>query len=473
MKKLYLLLVVSLLLLSAFAIAESDIIVSPIHNQISLDGQASYEVEITNKADQTRRYSIYSLQSGQGWNIDPSPLKDKIIEVGPKKSYKTKIIVTPLEQFSAGLYELSLSIDSDYGESYSPSLKVFIGADSPQDYLPSIKETLDMDEKLTPGEAVSIKLFLQNKNPLNMKDLVIRMESEMKEFRKEVTVDLPPLQRKTVEFTATPSKHQQPKEYVVFFIFEHKGQQVKVIPKRVEVLESTPVFKKELSGSGKLLKYDNILTVTNEGNVKHTQKVLHPATFWQALFSFGADGVEVSDDGRFLMWEVELGPNESKELPFTTNYRVIIYLAVLIAGLIIFYFAVRSLVEVKKKAVTINTADDGTLSALKVTLEVRNKSKKAVTHVSVTDFVPAIANVEKSLELGTLKPKEIRHTKKGTKVSWAMAELDAHEHRLITYKVKAKLNILGTFSLPRATVEFKTKKGKAAKKAYSNLFKLG
>ena len=60
----------------------------------------------------------------------------------------------------------------------------------------------------------------------------------------------------------------------------------------------------------------------------------------------------------------------------------------------------------------------------------------------------------------------------GTKVTWSLAELDSHEQRLISYKIKAKLNILGTFSLPRATVEFKRKKGSRLSKAYSNVFRL-
>ena len=60
----------------------------------------------------------------------------------------------------------------------------------------------------------------------------------------------------------------------------------------------------------------------------------------------------------------------------------------------------------------------------------------------------------------------------GAKVIWALAELDSHEHRLITYKVKAKLNILGTFSLPRAVVEFHKKSGKKKSKAFSNVYRL-
>jgi len=125
---------------------------------------------------------------------------------------------------------------------------------------------------------------------------------------------------------------------------------------------------------------------------------------------------------------------------------------------------------VTKEAQTTKGGEES-LSQIKVTLEVKNKTKKPLKNVTITDKVPGIANVENSLELGTLRPKEVKHTKKGTKVVWNLAELDANEHRLITYKVKAKLNIVGTFSLPRAEVEYAIR-GKKKGKAYSNIFRL-
>ena len=133
----------------------------------------------------------------------------------------------------------------------------------------------------------------------------------------------------------------------------------------------------------------------------------------------------------------------------------------------------QSPVSVQKTAITARSGEDGTLSEVKITLELKNHSKKPVKDVVVTDLVPSIANIDKGLELGTLKPQEMKQTKSGTKVVWSLAELDGHEQRLITYKIKAKLNILGTFSLPRATIEFKRKKGSRLSKAYSNIFRIG
>ncbi len=472
MRNKLLILIILLSLVTLVAAEESHVSVSAIDNHITLDEFATFELTIENKNDNVQKYSIFSLQSAQGWNVDPSPLKDKIIEVAPGQSYTTKIMVKPLEDFKPGLYGVSLNIDSDFGEKHIRSLDVFIGAQGHKEYLPTIKDEVDMDEKINPGETISVKLFLENRNPLDMKDLVIRTESEIKEFVKEFKLNLPPLEKKSLEFSVTLDKFQQPKKYLVFFIYELNGEQVKVVHKNVEVRTSKLPFTYEKSTAGKYLKTNSVLNVRNEGNVKTTQLVKYPINVWQALFTFGEGKIVSDETGRFLTWTLTLSPDETSEVYFVTNYRVLIYLLIVALIVLVFYLIVRSPVVVKKQAVTIKSTDHGALSALKITLEIQNKSKKSLKDLAVIDFVPAIANVEKSLELGTLKPKEIRHTKKGTKVHWSLAELDAHEHRIITYKVKAKLNILGTFSLPRATVEFKTKRRKK-RKAYSNLFRLG
>lgn len=468
-------LLVSILLIflfSAFTVADSTIVTSPIKNEITTAEQGTYSLKITNDEAYLQRYSIYSLQSGQGWNVDPSPLKDKIIELNSGQSHTTTIVATPLEEFVPGIYNVHVTVQSDHGESYTKPLKFYVAPEGPVDYLPAIKATLDMNDKIDPTKPVSIKLFLENRNPLDLTDLKIRIQSTIPEFIKEVAVDLPPLEKKTVEFTIVPSKIQQPKEYTLFFVFERNEETVKIIEKNVEVLALLPKFDKEVKEDKVFLKTFRTLTVTNNGNVRNTQTVKYPSSFLASLFT-SSEGKSVVEEGqRYLTWEIELSPAESLDINMTTNYRLLLYSLAAVLLFLAFYFYVQPPVSINKTAATTKIGDSGALSEIKITLELKNHSKKSLKDVNVIDVVPGIANVDKGLELGTLKPKEIRHSKTGTKAIWSLAELDAHEHRLITYKLKAKLNILGTFSLPRATVEFKRKRRKRPGKAYSNIFRI-
>lgn len=462
---------VLLIVLSVAAAADSAITITPVKNQVAVGEFATFEFSITNQENQRQRYSIYSLQ-GQGWSVDPHPLKDKIIELEPWQTHVTSLRVQTVENLLPGIYHVPISIESDLGELYSESMKIYLAPEKPLKYIPSIKAILDMDEKLDPTTPLSIKLFLENKNPLDFKGLKIKIQSEMPEFAQEVAIDLPPLEKKTVEFAITPNYFQQPKDYLLFFVFEYEGEIVKVIEKKVEIVPLLPRFDLEVTERTVFLKTSSLLKATNNGNVLNTQKVPYSLSFWQALFT--TSDAELIKDGkqRYLVWEATLKPSESHSFPFITNYRLLLYATVILLFLAGFYLAVQPAVSLKKTALTTKSDGEGALSEIKVTIELYNKSKKSIKNVSVVDLVPAIANVEKSLLLGTLKPQEIRHTKKGTKVIWSLAELDPREYRLFTYKIRAKLNILGTFSLPRAVVDYSTKRGKK-RKAYSNLVSLG
>ncbi|MBI2666804.1 hypothetical protein HYX13_04285, partial [Candidatus Woesearchaeota archaeon] len=192
------------------AVAESDIVIKEIKNIIPLTETATFQLKITNNAAATQRYTLYSLS--QGWSVAPFPLKDRIIELRPRQEYITTIIVDPLEDFPPGIYPSKLSIETDLGEKYTEELKVYLLPDKPINYAPHIKVEVDMDEKINPQEPVSVKLFVENRNPLDLSDMQLRVQSDIPEFAKTVQVPLLPLDKKTVELSFIPNPYQQPKE---------------------------------------------------------------------------------------------------------------------------------------------------------------------------------------------------------------------------------------------------------------------
>ncbi|MFH1682687.1 MAG: hypothetical protein ABIA37_02720 [Candidatus Woesearchaeota archaeon] len=445
--------------------ADSDITVEPIKNSIILTETASYKLTITNNAQEKQRYSLFSFVLG--WDIEPNPLKDKIIEILPGQNKSTTIQVKPKEGFNPGVYGLELNIESDLGEKYTEKLNVYINPDKPLDYLPSVKVTVDLNEKMDPQKIQSIKLYLENKNPLNISELVIRLESDLPEFNEKTTISLAPLSKKNVEFTITPNPQQKPDQYTLFFVFEKGGETIKVVNQPIEILPVTALFDLDLTEQKAFLKKSYSLDVTNLGNIKDTQNVTLPVTLWQGMFTSSEAKVVKIDDKRYLSWETTLNSNESQTLTAVQNYRYPFYflIALIIFGL--FYLITKSPIGIKKTSVSTH-AEDSTLSELKVTLHLKNYSKKSLKEIEVVDLIPGIADIEKSLDLGTLKPLEIKHTKKGTLVKWKLAEIESHEDRLITYKIRSKLKILGALKLPRAKVIY----GPKGKSAYSNTYRI-
>jgi len=463
--------VIILLLTSSFVLADTEISTTAVVNMINSDGIAKYEVSITNNANEDQTYTIYSLTSGSEWSVDPTPLSDRVIEdIAPGETYITTVQAWALDDFDPGIYYVYLQVDSDLGESYDIPLKIYLASDQETTYLPSIVAEVDMERDMDPREPQSIIVHVENRNQLNLSGLLIGLQSEISELNAVREIDLMPDESKTLEFTFELDPYQQPKDYYLFVVFELDGETIKVLEEKFEVVSLATPFSYELEEESVFLKKFQTFIIENDGNSENTQEFKYPINGFQALF-LKSDGNVIKEDGQnYLAWELELEPGESTYVTATYNYRILLYLAIFFVLFLIFYLFVSSPIAVRKGAVT-SEGTEGALHEIKIALELRNKGKKTIKDVTITDIIPGIANLEKSLDLGTLKPQQVLNTKQGTKIVWHLAELEGKEHRIVTYKIRTKLNVLGTFKLPRAIVEYNKKRGKV-RKAYSNIFRL-
>ena len=458
------------ILLSSLGLAQTQISSSVISNVVAPGQVAEFEITITNNAEDFQTYNLFSFT--QGWSVDPSPLSDRIIEnIAPGMSYTTQIRAVPQSGLTPGIYYVQVQIDGSLEETYSVPLKAYVRSETPLDYLPSIIVTVDMDDVIDPTEVQSILLHLENRNVLDLTGLEVEIQSEMPEFNVNRVIDLAPLEKKTLEFTIDPNPFSQPKEYYLFFVFRRDGETVKVLDQKIEIETNIPTFDLVSQKETIFLKTFQSLTVTNEGNVRNTQEILYPINIFSSLFVSSDDSTITKVDGkRYLSWEAELAPQETITLHVTYQYRVLLYMLLVLVAFLIFYYVVRSPISLRKGVVTTKSRD-GSIAEIKIALDVRNVSKHPLKDVEVTEFLPGITNLHNDVDLGTLKPHAISSTKRGKKVVWKLAEVEALEHRIITYKIKPKLNVLGTLEFPRAFCTFKKGKGKKSK-AYSNVFRL-
>ena len=131
----------------------------------------------------------------------------------------------------------------------------------------------------------------------------------------------------------------------------------------------------------------------------------------------------------------------------------------IIAGIILYYF-MRSPVMLKKEAIVIGTKEEG-ISDIKVVLHIKNRSSNVFDKIVITDRLPHIAELSKESETGTINPTSVtRSEKKGVILKWELPGLERFEERIISYKIKSKLSILGGFTLPLAVIRFYDKKGR-------------
>jgi len=92
-----------------------------------------------------------------------------------------------------------------------------------------------------------------------------------------------------------------------------------------------------------------------------------------------------------------------------------------------------------------------------ISLNLKNRQRKTIKDIIVHDSVPPLAAVVKKFD--TLVPS-LKRKVSGTELTWKIKELRAKEERVLTYRIKPTIDILGKLKLPKAHVIYKTKKGK-------------
>src|SRR3989344_3894049 len=463
-----------LIFLLPSVIAATSVEVTPVVDHIIFGEKASFTITIANQREEAQTYTIVSPGTGILWDVKTQPLRDSTVYVGPKQSKDVTVTAEPIEKFTPGVYLISLEITSNTGERDEKQLKVFMGPNEPREYLPSLRVTLDMNDRIDPRESQTVHLLIENLNPLEISPLTIEVSSEIPELNIQQTLDLPPGpgKTKTAEFSFEMSDTQQPKIYYIFFQFKREDEIIKVVEKRVEVIPVTDPFTQDMQEDKKFLKKDRTLTITNTGNVRNTQAITTPVTMIQRLFTVTSPqaAIEERDEFKVYAWSVELSPGDTATISISTSYRTPAAIILLMIIGAVAYRIWRHPLMLRKVASRVEV-HEGAVSGLKVTLIVKNQSNSVLKNVELQDQMPGITDVEQGVEMGSLKPYDISKKGNHTIVKWKLSELEGREERLITYKVKSRLKIVGMLQLPRAKAILTGSSGRK-RVSYSNVYRV-
>jgi len=450
------LLILSLAVVSA---ADYDISITPVKDRITLSQKAQFLVTISSNSTKVEKFSIFTPDVE--WTVPPD-----VITVYPNTPAKYDLSVTPTKYILPGTYGTNINIRRQVPEELTTkTILINVQTDSEirTNYRASIKADADMPITTTPDKRLSIRVTLENQNVLNITDLAIRINSDLEVLNTQRDVQLAPLEEKIVEFTYELNPLQDPGEYRVTFELLRSNSTIETFSTRIlTIIEVQPPFEKVENEKLSFLKMTKELTFTSKSNIEDTQKISLPIGFLERIFTSSVPGGKVmkEEEIRSISWDLTLQPGESRTIFVTVNYRLIFYIIFLVTLFTFVYYKYRSPLQIKKEVSDVNLKEGG-ISEIRVMLEINNNSKKAVSHVTIFDYIPNIAEIEQSHIEGTLKPTKIlTHQNKGTIVKWEIDEIAAGEDRLLSYNIRSKLSILGNFKLPRAKVKFKHRKGK-------------
>ncbi len=449
------LLLIAIVLLSISVYADNfDVEFEAVDNAITFGQLAEFKLTVTNNLNTKETFKVKTLDYPL-WEITTEPLLNPIqFSVEPNKKREITLFLNPLHISNYGVFDVSVIIEMvSKKEKVTNPVRVNLVSPEAGTYVETVIATISMDDQVDPTKDITIKISLNNQNIIEYPKLLITLESKL--IQEEVQESLGKKGKKTITLTKRISPQTLPQEdtLIVKVISNNKTLDTKV--KKIEVIEKKELSKHENVKNG-FLKVENDITLNNIGNVRYTDSIKLESSFIQTLFtSSKPKGKFIKEEGqRYLVVPLDIPPGESTVVTITKNYITLLVIVLLLAVIIILYYILRSPLTIKKTAANIGYKEGG-VSELKVVLTVVNRSKNKLREIEVIDRIPNIADIEKGLTIGTLHPSKIlKHEKKGTIIKWIVDELDAGDERVITYKIKSHLSILGEFSLTQAIAKF-------------------
>lgn len=429
---------------------------TPIDDRIVIDEFATFQLNIKNNLDQRDEYRIYTLDFPI-WDVRTEPIVNPItLELKPGEEGNVELVVDPLKIKDIGTYQVNVNVKSKLTDkAVSVPLKVTILSIEPLigGYVPTVVTGVDIPEKIDPRKDIAITISLNNQNIIDYPDLVVKLDSNL--IKDAIKTQLGPKEDKTLELAASIDPLTPPQEdELVVAVFKGDRSIINPIVKKIEIIGYA---QQELVSEEKtfLIAKSRYKFISNDKEYGGAFRI--ETTLFDSIFSsIHPKARIVKENGkRYFAWDVKL-ENNIMQATVTRNFIPLPFVIILIISLAISYYLFRSPLAIIKEASNLVKSEGG-VSEIAIVLRVRNRSQDKIREIEVTELIPALVSIEREASIGSLQPNKVmRHEKKGTTiVKWAIDTLDASEERVLSYKIKSKLPILGSFSLPSAKAAFK------------------
>ncbi|MBI5390056.1 hypothetical protein HZB02_01065 [Candidatus Woesearchaeota archaeon] len=458
-----------LIILSAAAMAEGqqtfDVNVKVMEDQITSNGTATAEVTITNYQDKADRFVLGSPNRDiREWFFMTDPTGDiTFMDVPANSSYTTKLYLSPMGK-RAPIEFVTLTIFSqNTGEVRGDVLQITItDLRKTRTYAPNVKEEVTLSSvKTNPKLPLVVRVALENENKLELTNVTINVVSPYFSGTRTVYLAPGPGTKKTEELSFDLDPLLEPAKDTVLVTLWYEGKVINQVRTPIEIIPYSEITQ-QYHESKRFLQQERIVTYFNDGNVEKQVTLKIPTTFlksWvtttvpRANAERGFENSDFSLDYRFK-------PNEYLTVKATTSYRGLFTTILIVIVLIVLYYTFRSPLVVKK---TTTRKGDAAISDVKVMVHLRNRSKQKLDNLQVIEKLPNLVHVIPYNDVGTLKPSRIlAHDKKGALIKWELPVLESFEERIITYQIKAKLEILGGLTIHPTNVRFEDAKGNKA-----------
>ncbi len=310
---------------------------------------------------------------------------------------------------------------------------------------------------LDQGECVNITSSITNLDasdgPFKLNTRIRKGTDVIESFDNEV----PYVKGKSIEKVINQycfDKYAESGRYTI--LSELRTELNKKLDSRTETLKITDISDIELEKDVQYTPFAQIKTITvkNEGNTIETDFYVTEtvSSFVNKIF-YPIDqptSTEEQDNKYTYSWEIEsLSPGESMQIQYEIRYVSIWFTGLVIILLVILAFSYVYTPRITKKYNLVGSLKKG--KEIPIMLEIKNSTIHEIKNVVVEDSVTPIATLVSKFD--TMKPKS-KKTDTGTQLTWKIKSLKPLEERVLTYRIKPNVDIIGSMRLPKATMEY-------------------
>ena len=436
--------------------AALDVKVSRIDDSIYLDESARFALTVINNGEEYKIVQAYT--PSVEWHVELDPF---ISRIDGGTTLTTELKLVPSLWATTGTQTVSVYVVSPASkESFELGLPVSVKSfdDVKMEYVPSLQLDVDFPEEVDPREKQVLEIYIRNRNRLMIEEVFLDIESD--QFTKYMSFPIDPLSERREKITFEIDRYLEPGNENIE-VKLRLGNKTINREKINYIVKSFSTFIPEVDSSGELFKNIDEYVIKNDGNINKDDVFRVETSFLRRFFVSSTPKYDriINEDNSYLEWDLSINSDDETSIVVVENYRPLIYIILIIVVAALIYVIYRSPVIIKKEAVVVGSTRDG-ISELKILIHVRNRSSEIIENTRLTDMIPSIASLVPEKRLGTLAPsKVLRHQRRGTIVKWEIDALEPFEERIVSYRLKSKVAIVGGFSLPPAKVRFHSQKG--------------
>jgi len=449
------------LLLINLCYADSFSVTSDAVEDIIIEsGEAIFNVNIKN--EQSFTDSVTYVLSDLSWDWEK-----KYFTLIKNGNVDFELTLGTPENIQPGIYNLNLKVYSQNNPSVYEYESLIVKVLGYEDLLYVEELSKAVPQGIDPRKDNLVKLNIKNKNDLDLGEVTVKLESDL--FNKEFIFDLEPLEAITKEFYINIDDSAKEGDYNIR-VYATDGENVLI--DRIDVVNVkfySDIQENKEESSGFLTK-ELIVTRENKGNIDSIEEYRLTLSSLERTFtrvSPEPTSIEKEEGNYYYTWNFELGPEEAYRILIKTNYRDPIIILILLGFMIwLLVNILQSGVSIRKKVLTLRSGPG--ISDMKILLILKNKGNKTIKNVKLIDTLPRVVKTPE--DYGTLKPSQIKKSSEGNKMLvWKLDDLIGKEERVISYRLKLNLEVLGRFGVHKAVVVYKKGRKSIMIKSNSNI----